>query len=113
MGIRIQPKPIRVCACDPFKYDLLNREETIQVFTDYIGSIEGGGVIALDAPWGFGKTTFLNLWSTFTQRLGINVVKFNAWETDFSGEPFVALASELTTALDAANNGGIDVSDLS
>ena len=63
-------------------------------------SIEGPCVLALDALWGAGKTTFLNIWEQYLRDEGFTVVKFNAWETDFSGDPFEALCTEMTTSLD-------------
>ena len=109
MGIRIQPKAIEIPACDPFKNDLLKRKEPIQVFTEYVGSIEGGGVMAIDAPWGRGKTTFLRMWGQHLRNEGFHVAVFNAWETDFSGEPLVALSSELSEAIESESAGQIDV----
>ena len=55
--------------------------------------------MAVDAAWGAGKTTFLKLWAQHLLNKGFPVVKFNAWENDFSGTPFVVLSSELTEGL--------------
>ena len=99
MGIRIQPREIDVPEDDPFKYDLLNRKEPAEVLTHLVSSIEGPCVLAVDAAWGAGKTTFLRIWSQHLRNQGFPVVEFNAWETDHSGDPFVALSSELTEGL--------------
>lgn len=100
MGIRIQPLEIEVPEGDPFKNDLLERRQPAEILTHLIGSIEGPCVIAVDAAWGTGKTTFLKLWAQFLRKQQFVVVEFNAWETDFSGDPFVSLATELTENLD-------------
>lgn len=99
MGFRIQPREIVVPEEDPFRNDLLGRKEPAEVLTHLVGSIEGPCVIAVDAPWGAGKTTFLRLWSRHLCNEGFSVVEFNAWATDFSGDPFVALSTELTEGL--------------
>ena len=99
MGIRIQPLDIEVPEKDPFKNDLLGRKETVQVLTNLAGSIEGPCVIAVDSAWGTGKTTFLKIWSQHLRNVGFPVVEFNAWETDFTGDPLVALAAELSNGL--------------
>ena len=99
MGIRIQPREIDVPAHDPFRNDLLGRKESAEVLTYLVGSIEGPCALAVDAAWGNGKTTFLRVWSQHLRNQGFPVVKFNAWETDFSGDPFVALSTELTEGL--------------
>ena len=40
MGIRIQPKELEIPADDPFKNDLLDRIEPVEILTAIIGSIE-------------------------------------------------------------------------
>ena len=99
MGIRIQPREIDVPEADPFKNDLLSRQEPAEVLTHLVGSLEGPCVLAVDAAWGAGKTTFLKIWSQHLRNNGFPVVEFNAWETDYAGDPFVALSSELTDGL--------------
>ena len=99
MRIRIQPREIDVPKDDPFKNDLLRRKEPAEVLTHLVGSIEGPCVMAVDAAWGAGKTTFLKMWSQHLRNQRFPVVVFNAWETDFSGDPFIALSTELTEGL--------------
>ncbi len=98
MGIRIQPREIEVPKDDPFKNDLLGRRRPAEILTHIVGSIDGPCVLAIDAAWGTGKTTFLKIWSQHLRNEGFPVVEFNAWETDFAGDPFVALSTELTNA---------------
>ncbi len=98
MGIRIQPREIEVPEADPFKNDLLGRREPAEILTHIVGSIDGPCVLAIDAAWGTGKTTFLKIWSQYLRNKDFPVVEFNAWETDFAGDPFVALSTELTNA---------------
>lgn len=99
MGIRIQPREIDIPEGDPFRNDLLSRKEPAEVLTHLVGSIEGPCVLAVDAPWGAGKTTFLHLWARHLRNNGFPVVDFNAWQTDHSGDPFIALSSELMEGL--------------
>ena len=97
MGIRIQPREVEIPQDDPFKYDLLGRRESVEVLTSIIGSVEGPCVLSVDAPWGSGKTTFLKIWAQYLRNRDFPVVSFNAWETDYSDDPFVAISSELTS----------------
>ncbi|MCY3825134.1 MAG: P-loop NTPase fold protein, partial [Nitrospinae bacterium] len=99
MRFQIQPPEIKVLEDDPFKNDLLGRRETVEVLTNIVGSIEGPCVLSVDAAWGAGKTTFLKMWAQHLRNEGFPVVEFNAWETDFSEEPFIALSTELTEGL--------------
>ncbi len=105
MGIRIQPREIDVPENDPFKNDLLGRKESVEVLTHLVGNLEGPCVLAVDAAWGNGKTTFLRIWAQHLRKEKFPVVEFNAWETDFSGDPFVALSAELTEGLHKYTDG--------
>lgn len=102
MKIRIQPSEIEVPENDPFKYDQLGRKDAAEILTHLVGSIEGPCVLSIEARWGTGKTTFLKMWSQYLRqdKQGFPVVEFNAWETDFSGNPFQALSLELTSRLE-------------
>ena len=99
MGIRIQPREIEVPEDDPFKNDLLGRKEPAEILTHLVDNFEGPCVLAVDAAWGTGKTTFVGMWSQHLRTQGFPVVQFNAWETDFSGDPFLALTTELAEGL--------------
>ena len=107
MKVRIQPREIEVPAGDPFRNDLLGRKGPVEILTRLIASIEGPCVLAVDADWGNGKTTFLRIWAQHLRDRGFPVVEFNAWETDFSGEPFVALSTELAESLKAYSEGTV------
>ena len=96
MKIRIQTQDIDVPECNPFENDLLDRREQVEVLTHIVGSIEGPCTIAIDAPWGAGKTTFIRMWSQHLRNNRFPVVSFNAWETDFLDDPFIALSEELS-----------------
>ena len=104
MAIRIQPREIEVPENDPFKNDLLGRRESVEVLTHLVGSLEGPCVLAVDAAWGNGKTTFLRIWAQYLRKQEFPIVTFNAWETDFSGDPFVALSTEVTGGLQEYTN---------
>ena len=108
MGIRIQPLEIEIPADDPFKYDLLDRRESITALTHIIGSIDGPCVLAVDAPWGAGKTTFLKIWEQHLRNENFPVVSFNAWETDFSDDPFIALSDAILQELNKYDGGSLE-----
>ena len=104
MGIQVKPREIEIPECDPFENDLLSRQEPIEVLTHLVGSLEGPGVLSIDAAWGNGKTTFLKMWAQHLRNEGHQVVDFNAWETDFSGDPFLALSERITNGLLESNS---------
>ena len=105
MPIRIHPHEIEIPDQTPFANDELNRQDTIQTLTTLIGNIDGPCVMAVNAGWGMGKTTFLGMWAEYLRCASFPVVFFNAWETDFAQEPFVALSSELTGSLERLLSG--------
>lgn len=95
MAIRVRPADVEVPQDDPFQNDLLDRKPYIEDLTGLLAAVEGPCVLALDSEWGGGKTTFLNMWAAHLRNNSYSVAQFNAWETDFSGDPFVALSSKL------------------
>lgn len=95
MAIRIQPLEVKIPPDDPFRHDLLGRQEPAEVLTHLLGSIEGPCVLTIDGAWGSGKTTFLTMWTQYLINQGFPVVNFNAWETDYSAVPFISLATAL------------------
>ena len=84
---RIQPKDIEIPEENPFKNDRLDRLKLIKSLTYLVGATEGSCVIAVDAPWGTGKTTFLKMWSQHLRNRNFPVVEFNAWETTSQTTP--------------------------
>lgn len=111
MPFRVQPAEIEIPDGDPFANDLLGREESIEALTTLLGNIEGPCVVAVDASWGMGKTTFLRMWAQHLKGKGHPVVEFNAWETDFTWDPFFALWSEMSAQFaqqsDLGRSGGL------
>ena len=107
MRICLRPPEIEVPECSPFENDLLHRKEPVTILTQLVDSIEGPCVLALDAPWGAGKTTFLKIWAQCLRNEGFPVVGFNAWDTDHAEDPFVALVAELTEALSVYRGNSI------
>ena len=101
MRVRIQPKSIEIPENDPFDKNLFDWKEPIKILTNLVGNIEGPCVMAVDAPWGAGKTTFINIWHQYLRNEKFFVVKFNAWENDFSNDPFIALVEELVSGLES------------
>ena len=101
--MRIRPAEIEIPEHNPFENDLLDRELTIKTLTNLLQNLEGPYTMSIDSSWGNGKTTFLNMWKQHLVNEKFPVVSFNAWDTDFAGDPFVALSSELLNALECLN----------
>ena len=79
----------------PFDTDLLNRRELAKKLTSYIERLRTGAVLAIDAPWGDGKTWFGKNWAKQLKDDGYSVAYIDAFEQDYIDDPFILLASEL------------------
>lgn len=105
MSLRAQAAEVVVPPDDPFANDRLERKDSIVGLTGVVGQIEGPCVMAVDAGWGMGKTTFLRMWAQHLRNEQFLVVEFNAWQTDFTWDPFFALWSELMMQLGWPSDG--------
>ena len=103
MKIPFQPRTVEIPASDPYEKDLLNRKPIADALTNLVVSIDDTAVIAVDGAWGSGKTTFLQMWAQQLENKGCPVIMFNAWETDFSDDPLIALTSEILRGLQDCN----------
>ena len=102
--MRFRSTPPDVPEDDPFANDTLGRKEQIEALTRLVDSIEGPCVLALDGAWGSGKTVFLQMWASVLRGKDYEVVEFNAWDTDFSDDPLMALQAELDATLKSKPN---------
>src|SRR5258708_25650222 len=91
--------PIDVPADNPFSFDGLGRKDSVQALTNLVGALKGPFTVAIDSPWGTGKTTFVRMWKAFLESQGFHCLYFDAWSTDFSSDPLVAFLGELNTLL--------------
>jgi len=99
-----KPRDIEIDENGIFKNDLLNRKSEIENLTPIILNFNDPLVLALDSPWGSGKTTFVKLWRAYLKKeLSVQSIYFNAWETDYAEDPLIVLVSELNKWLKANN----------
>lgn len=80
---------------EPFKGDVLERQKLAQQLTGYLSRLRDGAVIALDAPWGEGKTWFARHWSAYLRQEGFRYGWIDAFENDYVEDPFLLLAAEV------------------
>jgi hypothetical protein len=95
----IRPPDLEIPEDDPFKNDALDRARLEPPLTEFVCQATGPFVLAIDGGWGTGKTTFLKMWQPKLRDRGCHCLYFNAWETDFTADPLVALVGELESAI--------------
>ncbi len=103
--------PVSISTDDPaFHGDLFNRENLAKRLTDCIDRLPSGGVIAIDAPWGEGKSWFGQHWHNKLKADGYRTAFINAFERDYVEEPFVMLVSELMDGLNISEKSKLKAS---
>ena len=80
---------------EPYRNDALGRKQVVDFLAGLIGRAPGPFVLALDSPWGSGKTTLVKLLQAELQRQTFQCVYFNAWQVDYVTDPLVALVSSI------------------
>ncbi len=90
---------IDVPADDPFVNDQLERKVIVENLTYLVQSTNQPFVISIEAPWGWGKTTFIEMWKAHLENQGHTCLYFNAWENDFVEDPMIAFIGEIGKAI--------------
>ena len=102
----LKPPTIQIPAGEPFREDRLNRAEHAVVLTQLLRSIDEPFVLAIDASWGMGKTTFIKMWAAALKLQGFHYLSFNAWESDFVDDPLIPFIGEIQTGIDISTLDG-------
>jgi len=83
-----------------FEGDNLQRKETAVNYVNFINKLQGNHTIALDAPWGSGKTKFIDFMSEKLDRDEDIYITYNAWDNDYTDEPFLSLMGEIFSSFE-------------
>ena len=93
----------------PCSEDCLDRYKEIENLTPVLLNAEAPLVLAVDSPWGGGKTTFIRIWQHYlSKRKNCASVYLNAWENDFTGDPLLSLVAQLDKELFSQGNDSED-----
>jgi predicted AAA+ superfamily ATPase len=82
MSMLIKTPELEISPENPFLNDTLGREENAKILYQFVKEIKEPYVIAVDAPWGSGKSTFLKMWRYYLKSKGHYSIYFNCCETD-------------------------------
>ena len=76
---------------NPFQHDALERKPVVEFLTGLISRLAGPFVLALDSPWGTGKTTVVRMLQAELKRQEFQCVYFNAWQVDYVADALLSL----------------------
>lgn len=93
--MRLKPIEIEIDSADPFANDAFERKTVVEATANILTKLTGPFVIAIDSPWGTGKTTFIKMLKACLENESHPCLHFNAWETDFAEDPLIAFVGEL------------------
>ncbi|PHV21849.1 hypothetical protein CSQ92_01715 [Janthinobacterium sp. BJB446] len=103
MSFRISE--IDIPLSEPFKNDALDRDVMVEFMANVIEKASGKPlVIAVDAPYGSGKSTFIGMLNAVLINKNYQTVNFNAWKADHVSDPLVAMVAALDEALPKAED---------
>ncbi|MCI0508623.1 KAP-like P-loop domain-containing protein [Chromohalobacter marismortui] len=85
--------------------DLLERKKVAEFLQNLLENDDDIKVVNIDSAWGSGKTFFLENWKEDLDKER-GVVYFNAWERDYTGDPFVSLVSAIKNQLESQVDEG-------
>ncbi|MEO5348827.1 MAG: KAP family NTPase [Magnetococcus sp. YQC-3] len=79
----------------PFAGDQFNRKRLADRLTSMIERMSVGCVLAIDAPWGEGKTWFGKNWLADLRSRDFSVVFIDAFKQDYVDDPFLMVCAEI------------------
>lgn len=86
---------------NPFKNDTLNRKPHVENLSILLENISSPIVLSVNAPWGQGKTTFLEMLNAQLKSKEHKSIYFSAWETDFASDPLQAFLGEINEQIES------------
>ena len=86
--------------------DLFGYRPFAERLTNLVQNIEEPLVIALDGPWGSGKSVFVKQWAGLLRQRGAHVIQFDAFGNDHFEDAFLALSAEIHTSAKAKLDDG-------
>ena len=84
--------------------DIFGRKRYGENLLSLINKTDDELVIAIDAPWGQGKSTFIKMWRGHLLNEGFQSIYFDAFENDYQADPFLAISSEIYSLIPDENN---------
>ncbi|GAB2518616.1 KAP family P-loop NTPase fold protein [Microbulbifer agarilyticus] len=90
----------------PIPNDKLGRTSEIENLTSVLLAAKAPLVFGIEAPWGGGKTTFIEMWGEYLKSQGLVSLEINAWDSDFCDDPLLPLLAVLDDWLSELHGEG-------
>jgi len=84
---------------EPFKNDQFERKLLAERLTKYVDRLNSGCVMAIDAPWGEGKSYFGRNWAAQLEVSGYKTIFLDAFEQDYADDPFLLISAEILSVV--------------
>ena len=94
--MKTKKPPLVIKLESPFEGDALSREKPCKDLADFIIEAETPYVLAVDAPWGAGKTVFAQMLQAECRNRQLPTVFFDAWKADFHDDALAAMVGEIS-----------------
>ncbi|NEO87761.1 MAG: hypothetical protein F6J87_26415 [Spirulina sp. SIO3F2] len=82
------------------KNDLFQHKEFGERLMNLVVNTDDELVVALDAPWGEGKTTFIKMWQGLLRQNEIRSIYFDAFANDYQKDAFLAISAEIYSLIE-------------
>jgi len=104
--MKLTPTPIEIEEFEGFtpEKDIFQRKQYAEQLTNIVSNVNDELVVAIDAPWGEGKSTFVRMWRGLLKQNSIESIYFDAYKNDFIEDPFLALIGEIYSLLNSNEN---------
>lgn len=93
--MRFKSSDFQVDKDNPFMNDKFGRKPIVEFIVGIIDKAGGPFVLALDSPWGTGKTATVQMLKAYLENAGYLCVYFDAWRADYVLDPLVAMLGAL------------------
>lgn len=103
--MEFKARKIKIDHSDPYKEDKLSRKDHIDNLSLLLRNFSTPIVLSINAPWGQGKTTFMEMLHADLINNSCSSIYFSAWETDFASDPLLAFLGEVNQNLEILIDG--------